>query len=252
MQDESEKWLKVLGLARGASEQAIREAYRDLIKVWHPDRFGSDERLRQKAEERLRELNDAFAHLQNYRPADSFSRTPPPTANRSGTRAAWSPGETFRPLTISRRMAVTLSASAVAAAGAVWLVLLIARPSTSSAPAQPPAPEQDPPAATQREATPARSRVAPASRVVRPTDSPSAAMTGSLRVESQPTGARVSFDGEPIGDTPIVLTEVTPGEHQIGLDLESRGYKRWSSSVVVSAGREEKLLAVMTPVSARR
>jgi len=147
-------------------------------------------------------------------------------------------------------MAVTLSVSAVAAAGAVWLVLLIARPSTSSAPAQPPAPEQDPPAATQREATPARSRVAPASRVVRPTDSPSA--TGSLRVESQPTGARVSFDGEPIGDTPIVLTEVTPGEHQIGLDLESRGYKRWSSPVVVSAGREEKLLAVMTPVSARR
>jgi len=49
MPDESEKWLKVLGLARGASEQAIREAYRDLIKVWHPDRFGSDERLRQKA-----------------------------------------------------------------------------------------------------------------------------------------------------------------------------------------------------------
>ena len=71
-------------------------------------------------------------------------------------------------------------------------------------------------------------------------------------MESQPTGARVSFDGEPIGDTPMILTEVTPGEHQVGLDLDSRGYKRWSSSVVVSAGREEKLLAVMTPVSARR
>ena len=69
MQDRSEKWLTVLGLAPGATDQAIKEAYRDLVKVWHPDRFGTDAPLRQKAEEKLRELNAAFGHLQNDRPA---------------------------------------------------------------------------------------------------------------------------------------------------------------------------------------
>jgi PEGA domain len=77
--------------------------------------------------------------------------------------------------------------------------------------------------------------------------SSSAPVTGSLRVESQPTGARISLDGETMGETPLFVTDITPGEHQIALDLGAGGYRRWSSSVVVTAGREEKLLAVMTP-----
>jgi DnaJ domain len=56
--------LGVLALRPGASPTAIKEAYRDLVKVWHPDRFGADARLRQKAEEKLRELNDAYRVLQ--------------------------------------------------------------------------------------------------------------------------------------------------------------------------------------------
>jgi hypothetical protein len=60
-------------------------------------------------------------------------------------------------------------------------------------------------------------------------------------------GARVSFDGRVVGETPMVVTNVTPGEHQIGLDLDAKGYQSWSSSVVVPAGHEERLLAVMTP-----
>ena len=71
-------------------------------------------------------------------------------------------------------------------------------------------------------------------------------------MESQPTGARVFFDGQAIGDTPLVVGDITPGEHQIGLSLEARRYKVWSGSVVVAAGGEEKLLAVMTPSTARR
>ena len=71
--------------------------------------------------------------------------------------------------------------------------------------------------------------------------------TGSLRVTSRPVGARVSIDDRVIGETPMVVTNVTPGEHQIGLDLDATGYLPWSSSIVVTAGQEEKLLAVMTP-----
>src|ERR1700722_16663013 len=56
--------LDVLALKPGASSIEIKEAYRDLVKVWHPDRFGSDPRLRQKAEDRLRDLNEAYRLLQ--------------------------------------------------------------------------------------------------------------------------------------------------------------------------------------------
>ena len=71
MRDTFEQSLRVLGLAPGATEQAIKEAYRDLVKVWHPDRFGSDARLRAKAQDKLKELNAAFEQLRGYRPRDS-------------------------------------------------------------------------------------------------------------------------------------------------------------------------------------
>ena len=244
MQDQSEKWLKVLGLAPGATEQAVRDAYRDLVKVWHPDRFGSDARLREKAEERLRELNDAFAHLQNYRPDDS--RADRPSATRSNTTPDRAPffAVAGTRLSISARMAATLIVSAVIAAAAVWLVLTAHR---AAAPPPPQDQSHAPAAFDQSRAIVPVRRAVSASREKSQTDSPAQPTTGSLRVESQPTGARISFDGEAIGVTPLGVTDVAPGEQQIGLDLDARGYQRWSSSVVVSAGREEKLLAVMTP-----
>jgi len=55
--------LKTLGLDRGASGNEIRETYRDLVKVWHPDRFSSDGKLRSRAEEKLKEVNAAFQYL---------------------------------------------------------------------------------------------------------------------------------------------------------------------------------------------
>jgi hypothetical protein len=57
--------LDVLALRLGATPVEIKEAYRDIVKVWHPDRFGSDPRLRQKAEEKLKQINNAYQVLQN-------------------------------------------------------------------------------------------------------------------------------------------------------------------------------------------
>ena len=56
--------LDVLALKAGATPVEIKEAYRDMVKVWHPDRFGSDGRLRQKAEDKLKQINDAYRVLQ--------------------------------------------------------------------------------------------------------------------------------------------------------------------------------------------
>lgn len=52
--------LALLGVGEAASTEEIRASYRDLVKVWHPDRFGGDWALQLKAEEQLKHLNAAL------------------------------------------------------------------------------------------------------------------------------------------------------------------------------------------------
>ena len=56
-----------LGVRSGATPEEVKQAYRDLAKVWHPDRFdGGDTRLKQKAEEQIKAINDAYARIQEH------------------------------------------------------------------------------------------------------------------------------------------------------------------------------------------
>jgi DnaJ domain len=57
--------LEILALRPDATPSEIKEAYRDLVKVWHPDRFGNDVRLRQKADSQLKLINEAYSVLQS-------------------------------------------------------------------------------------------------------------------------------------------------------------------------------------------
>jgi hypothetical protein len=75
--------LDFLALRPGAGPTEIKEAYRDLVKVWHPDRFGSDPRLRQKAEDKLKQLNEAYRVLQSDPVADSSRDDTPSAGNAS-------------------------------------------------------------------------------------------------------------------------------------------------------------------------
>lgn len=61
--------LQTLGLEAGASREDVKKAYRDLSKVWHPDRFAEDPTLQRRAEEQLKAINDAYRHLESYEPA---------------------------------------------------------------------------------------------------------------------------------------------------------------------------------------
>lgn len=61
--DNMDYFLKVLGLAPGASEEAIKEAHHDLITVWRPDKYAQDPRLQQKAIEKLKEIDEAYRAL---------------------------------------------------------------------------------------------------------------------------------------------------------------------------------------------
>jgi CheY-like chemotaxis protein len=70
--------LKVLGLARGATPDDYRQAYKDLVEVWHPDRLAHNERLQLLATDRLKEINEAYAYLMEHakcsRPSITLSR----------------------------------------------------------------------------------------------------------------------------------------------------------------------------------
>lgn len=50
---------EVLGVKEGASEEEIKQAYRELVKKYHPDRY-ADNPLKELAEEKMREINEAY------------------------------------------------------------------------------------------------------------------------------------------------------------------------------------------------
>jgi DnaJ domain len=54
---------QVIGVTINSTWVEIKQAYRDLVEIWHPDRFTHNERLRQKAEQQLKEINSAYDRL---------------------------------------------------------------------------------------------------------------------------------------------------------------------------------------------
>jgi len=66
-----ENYYEMLGLKLNASMEEIREAYRDLVNVWHPDRFSHNPRLQKKAQEKLKDINEAYERLESYLLRDS-------------------------------------------------------------------------------------------------------------------------------------------------------------------------------------
>lgn len=53
---------EVLGINEGASEDEIKKAYREQVKKYHPDQY-QDNPLSKLAEEKLREVNEAYEYL---------------------------------------------------------------------------------------------------------------------------------------------------------------------------------------------
>ena len=69
--------LRIFELADCRTQDEVRAAYRELVKVWHPDRFANDPGLRAKADRRLQEINRAYAVLQEC--AETVEPPPQPT-----------------------------------------------------------------------------------------------------------------------------------------------------------------------------
>ncbi|PZD73579.1 Chaperone protein DnaJ [Acaryochloris thomasi RCC1774] len=77
--------LQILELESNASLGEIKQAYKDLVTVWHPDRFGHNPRLREKAEGKLKQFNQAYEALRSWQgqsPSKSSRRAAAPPAQQ--------------------------------------------------------------------------------------------------------------------------------------------------------------------------
>lgn len=87
---ELQRCYEVLGIQAPASPEAVHQAYKTQVKFFHPDRFTGDPDQQRLAEERLKEVNAAYAALQAYQ-ARGPRETPPrkaPKTERSADRSA--------------------------------------------------------------------------------------------------------------------------------------------------------------------
>jgi len=79
---EFDRYYEILGLEPGCSPDEIKQAWRDLVQVWHPDRFPGNERLQGKAHEKIKELNEAYEALRDMKAGRHSSTRAPRTSQR--------------------------------------------------------------------------------------------------------------------------------------------------------------------------
>jgi len=87
---------EILDLNPDASMDELKQAYKDLVSIWHPDRFTTNPRLRQKAETKLKEVNQAYAMVKSFLSSEpgagEDAEKPPDTQARTQEGAEAQPG----------------------------------------------------------------------------------------------------------------------------------------------------------------
>jgi curved DNA-binding protein CbpA len=112
----------VLELGSDAGERQIKDAYRVLVKVWHPDRFQEDKKLRAAAEEKLKALNAAYIFLT----ANTRKSNRRPQAGQPPHRPAASVRNQAAPRAAARRWRLMPSPALLVGFGTVACAMLIA------------------------------------------------------------------------------------------------------------------------------
>ena len=71
---DTSKALEILGLTENPSPADIKKAYRQQVKIWHPDRYSQDSPLKRLAEKNIQDANLAYAFLKQQVPASPRNR----------------------------------------------------------------------------------------------------------------------------------------------------------------------------------
>jgi hypothetical protein len=70
---------------------------------------------------------------------------------------------------------------------------------------------------------------------------------GTIDVSSSPSGAEVYLDNQYKGTTPVIITDVPPGEHII--ELRSNGYEKWTAKGTTVEGGSSIVQVSLKPIS---
>jgi len=145
----------ILGIRPGVTWQELRQAYKSLVNIWHPDRFQQDVRQRKLAEEKTKEITQSYKELAEYykkfgalppitetakipvaediAPQDAPAAHPAPESQDTEPSAAVTkPVETHK----SKRFRFPSAMAAAAVAGSAYLVLQIVLSERSNDPPQ--------------------------------------------------------------------------------------------------------------------
>jgi DnaJ-class molecular chaperone len=57
----------ILGISSSASDEEVKNAYRELAKKYHPDNYKDDNPLKELADEKMQEINSAYDEIQKMR-----------------------------------------------------------------------------------------------------------------------------------------------------------------------------------------
>ena len=108
---------RTLGIGpEDATPEKLKEVFRDLTQVWHPDRFSHNSRLREQAETKMIEINNAYSLLKNY--LNEKSEPDPIIPN---TQTSTSPSRDVQPPSMKRQKSNQgLKQSGPAETGQAW------------------------------------------------------------------------------------------------------------------------------------
>ncbi len=90
-------YYQILSVPKDANEDQIKKSYRSLAQEWHPDKHTQDKGKQREAEEKFKEISEAYAVLSDPEQKANYDLTGDPTRGGmpSGFRMTGDPGEIF-------------------------------------------------------------------------------------------------------------------------------------------------------------
>jgi len=77
----------ILGVSKNATDDEIKLAYRELVKKYHPDNYDENNPLKDLANEKMQEVNEAYDEIQRMRKGGSSSGGSSGSSSYSGSSA---------------------------------------------------------------------------------------------------------------------------------------------------------------------